>query len=266
MSHEVGRKPPLEREALRDVIDLSLWAGQMLLQHGAESARIEETVHRIGTGLGADWMDILVSPNMIAATTVSGEEFRTKLRRVVAIGVNMQIIAEVNHLSRRVTAGEIDRFEVRKELERIDHLPRQYNRWLVVLAVGLACAAFSRLSGGDWPAFGVTCVASALAMWVRQEMLRGYFNSLMVVVTTAFVAGWIASLGTVYGVGERPQIAMASAVLLLVPGAALINAADDLIKGHLILGIARGVTGVLIALGIALGLLLAMWVTGVPGL
>ena len=67
MEMQTQQKPPLEREALRDVIDLSLWAGQMLLQHGAESARIEETVHHIGTGLGADWLDILGSPNMIAA-------------------------------------------------------------------------------------------------------------------------------------------------------------------------------------------------------
>jgi uncharacterized membrane protein YjjP (DUF1212 family) len=60
----MNTKPPLEHDALRDVIDLTLWTGQMLLQHGAESARIEETVHRMGTGLGADWLDILVSPNM----------------------------------------------------------------------------------------------------------------------------------------------------------------------------------------------------------
>ena len=33
-------KPPLDHETLRDVIDLSLWAGQLLLQNGAESARV----------------------------------------------------------------------------------------------------------------------------------------------------------------------------------------------------------------------------------
>ena len=30
-------KPPLDYETLRDVIDLALWAGQLLLQNGAES-------------------------------------------------------------------------------------------------------------------------------------------------------------------------------------------------------------------------------------
>ena len=60
--------------------------------------------------------------------------------------------------------------------------------------------------------------------------------------------------------------ALVSAVLLLVPGVPLINAADDLLKGHLIMGIARGVTGLIISLAIALGLLLAMRLLGVSGL
>jgi len=266
MTEQRTRKPPLEREALRDVIDLSLWAGQLLLQHGAESARIEETVHRLGTGLGADWMDILVSPNAIAATTSSGEEFRTKIRRVVAIGVNLQIITEINELSRQVSAGNLDRFQVRTEMERIDKLPPQYNRWSVVVMVGLACASFSRLLEGDWQVFVVTFIASSIAMWVRQEFARRYFNPLLGVVGTAFVAGAIASLASLFNLSPQPQTALAASVLLLVPGVALINCADDLIKGHLVTGIVRGITGGLVSLGIALGLLLAIRLVGVSGL
>jgi uncharacterized membrane protein YjjP (DUF1212 family) len=261
-----GQKPPLDREALRDVIDLSLWAGQLLLQHGAETARIEETVHRLGTGLGADWMDILVSPNSIALTTISGAEFRTKIRRVVAIGVNMEILTEINDLSRQVTAGRLDRFRVRQEMVRIDNLPRQYNRWLVVVMVGLACAAFSRLLEGDWPVFGITFAAASVAMWARQELGRRYFNPLLVTVVTAFVAGIIASTASALKMSNQPQVALAASVLLLVPGVALINCADDLIKGHFVTGIVRGVTGGLAAMGIALGLLLAMRLMGVSGL
>ncbi len=47
-------KTPLDREALRDVIDLALWAGQLLLQHGAESEQIEQTIHRLGTARRRD--------------------------------------------------------------------------------------------------------------------------------------------------------------------------------------------------------------------
>jgi uncharacterized membrane protein YjjP (DUF1212 family) len=259
-------KPPLEREELRDVIDLALWAGQLLLQHGAETERVEETVHHLGTALGAQWLDILVSPNAVVVTTSSGEEFRTKVRRVVTLGVNLNMVAEVNDLSHRVEGGELDRFAVRRELMQISIMPPLYNRWLVIGTVGLACAAFSRLFGGDWAVFAVTLAASAASTFVRQELIRRSFNPLMIVIVTAFVAGLLASAATVLQLSSQPQIALASSVLLLVPGVHLINSAEDLIKGHMVTGVVRGVTGALISLCIALGLLLAMRLIGVPGL
>lgn len=259
-------KPPLEREELRDVIDLALWAGQLLLQYGAESDRVEETVHRLGTGLGCDWMDILVSPNVIIATTISGEEFRTKTRRVVTMGINMTVLAEINELKHQVSAGRMNRFQVRRELERIGKVQPAYNRWVVVLAVGLACAAFSRLLGGDAGVFLVTMVAASTAMFVRQELARRQINSLLVVIVTAFVAGLLGSAATVYRLSAEPQLALAASVLLLVPGVPLINAAEDLIKGHLVTGIVRGITGGLVSMCIALGLLLALRLAGVSGL
>ena len=256
----------LSHEALRDIIDLSLWAGQMLLHCGAESNRVEETVHRLGTGLGCNWMDILVSPNAIVATTISGIEFRTKVRRVVNFKVDMAVVAAVNDLRHRVDAGQLDRFAVREELEQIDKMPRQYNRWLVVFMVGLACASFSRLFEGDWQVFVVTFLASSGAMILRQELIRHYFNSFLVVIATAFVAGLIASSATVLKLSDTPELALAASVLLLVPGVHLINAVEDLIKGHMVTGIVRAIIGGLISLEIALGMLLAMSIMGVDGI
>lgn len=261
-----GPKPELDHETLRDVIDLALWAGQLLLQNGAESARVEETVHRLGTALGAHWMDILVSPNAILVTTISGQEFRTKIRRVVAIGVNMQIVHEIRALVHQVERGQMDRADTRETLVRLSHLTPQYNRWLVVVMIGLGCAAFSRLFGADWPVFVVTFFAAGTAQFVRQELQRGYFNSLIVVVVTSFVASLIGGTAYLFKLSPQPQLALISSVILLVPGIHLVNAMRDLIAGHLVTGIVRGMVGGMVSLGIALGLVMAMRLLGVNGL
>lgn len=101
----------------------------------------------------------------------------------------MTKVSAINRLTQRVVDGELDRVKVRSELERIVNTPPHYPRWLVVGMAGMACAAFSRLMGGDWAVFGVTFVAAATAMAVRQELSRHYFNSLVVVIVTALVAG-----------------------------------------------------------------------------
>lgn len=261
--HEMATgKRPLTHTELTDIIDLCLWVGQMLLQHGANSLRVEESVHRLGTGLGCDWLDVVVRTESLTITATSGDEFRTKTRRVVRLGINMGRITALNDLSRRVAEGQFDRFQTRAALEQIDRQPSAYNRWLVVGMVGLACAAFSRLFGGDWPVFGVTFVAAAVAMLVRQELIRQQLNPFLMVTASAFVAGLIASSAAWLHLSQQPQIAMSAAVLLLAPGVPLINAAHDLIRGYMSNGVTRGVTGLLISLAIAVGLLLAILLTG----
>jgi uncharacterized membrane protein YjjP (DUF1212 family) len=132
--------------------------------------------------------------------------------------------------------------------------------------VGLACAGFSRLFGGDWGAFTLTWAGASLAAVVRQQLNRHIFNPLIVTTVTALTAGLLTSAGGLMHLSAEPQIATASAVLLLVPGVPLVNSAADLINGYLSTGIARGVAGALIVLCIALGLLLAMFITGTNGL
>lgn len=258
-------RPALEWEVLADIVDLALTAGQLLMQNGAESQRVEQTVRLLGTGLGCDWGNVLVSYNAIIVTHASGDEFRTKIRRVGAIGVNMSLLEAISHLTHRVEEGKLDRFQVRAELERISATPRRYNRWVTALAVGLACAAFSRLFGGDWPVFGITLAAATLAMVVRQELTHRNFNLLLVAIITTFVAGGLVGLMNWFQFSPHPELALAASVLLLVPGAPFINAVEDLIKGHIAVGLARGTVSGLIILAIALGLILAIQLTGIRG-
>lgn len=256
-------KPPLTHDELTEVIDLALWVGQLLLQNGAETQRIEETVHRIGTGLGCDWMDVYVHMTGVMLTASSGAEFRTKVRRVVRVHMNNDILTRVNNLSRRVTLGEVKAAECREELAHISTLHSQYNRWTVVVMVGLACAAFCRLFGADFTAVAVTFLAASAAMFTRQELTKQHFNNYVIVTATAFTGSLIAALLTHYLIVTPDAIhAIYASTLLLVPGSQLINSFSDMIKGYTMMGIARGFTGALISMAIAVGLVMVLWLMG----
>jgi uncharacterized membrane protein YjjP (DUF1212 family) len=257
----------LSRTELTEIIALAVRAGQLLMDNGAESRRVEETIRIIGTGLGCDWSNVLVSHNAIMVTYTSGDDFRTKLRRTQRGGVNMTLVEQISHMTHRIEEGAHDRHWVRSELARIEAKPRLYNRWVTVGAVGLACVAFSHLFGGDWPVAGVTFAAATLALLVRQELMRHNFNPLLVVVAAAFTAGIIVELSyTLLTFSLHPETALAASVLFLVPGVPFINAVEDLLKGYTVTGLARIATALLITLGIALGLLLAIRLTGGVGL
>ncbi len=262
----VQLKPPLDPEVLRDVIEISLTVGQVLLQSGAQSRRVEQTVHALGTALGANWLDIMVVPEGLTVTTSSGEEFRTRVRRVTHVGVNLSRVAEIQDLCVRIHAEQLDRFAFRKELEAIMGRAPVYSRFTVAVLVGLACAAFSQLFGGDWPSFFVSLVSASVAMLVRQWLTRRHFNPLLCVIATAFVAELIAGCSAHFGLLPHPVPALAASVLLLVPGVPLINASRDILRGYLVSGTARGISGLVTSLCIAIGLMLALQISGLRGL
>ena len=111
---------PLDLIALTDIVDLAVWAGELLLENGSESRRVEETIRILGIGLGCDWGNVLISPHAIVATHTSGGQVRTTIRQLKKyVGeVNMTLIEEISHLTHRVEEGKYDRFRVRQELNR----------------------------------------------------------------------------------------------------------------------------------------------------
>jgi uncharacterized membrane protein YjjP (DUF1212 family) len=112
----------------------------------------------------------------------------------------------------------------------------------------------------------ITLLAAATAMFARQELAHRGVHPLLTVIVGAFIAGLIASTAALVQPVEQSSLALASSVLLLVPGVPMINAVEDLITGHPVVGVARGVGAALVALLIALGLLLAINLTGAQGL
>jgi uncharacterized membrane protein YjjP (DUF1212 family) len=252
----------LDRRALAEVVELALGAGALLMEHGAESQRVEQTVRELGQSLGCGWGDVLVTQNAIIVTHASGADFRTKLRRVKSGPVDMSLIEALSHLSHRAAEGRLLRAEVQRALSLAARAPRHYGEGLTRVAVAAACAAFCRLFGGTFAACAATFAASFCAMAVRHAALRAAHNPLLSAALSAFVAGSLTgALQRLLPLGERPEAALAASVLLLVPGVPAINAAEDLIKGHVVVGLARAAGALMVVLAATLGLVLAMHLT-----
>lgn len=263
MTNQAPIKPVLTRENHGELMELVLWAGQLMLQHGAEAELVEETIHRLGTALGCDWLDIFISTNSIVVSSTSQGEFRTRTRRIPERPVNMTTVSCIVRLTRRVQNGEHTLEETRAELERIVSIGHYYPRWQIVICIGLACASFCHMFGGQWSDMAIAFVAASAAMFNRQELARRHVNLYLNVMTTAFIATLITSLASRWGLGEQPQHARAAAVLLLIPGVPFLNSIQDIIKGYTVTGISRWTVGTLITFSIALGMILALGITGV---
>ncbi|MGF1681996.1 threonine/serine ThrE exporter family protein [Photobacterium minamisatsumaniensis] len=254
---------PLPELIQREISRLSVLAGQRLLQHGAESTLVMDVARRLGLALGAESVEVSLSASSMVLTTLSHGRCITTTRRCQDRGINMQVVTEIQRVCIMAERGMLDIDGVHQRLEKIK--PLRYNRYLVIFMIGLSCASFSRLAGGDWPVFLLTFFASSIGMFVRQEIAHRHFNPLLNFGITAFVTTLIAGLGQVYQIGETPFLAMASSVLMLVPGFPLINAISDMVKGFVNMGIARWTMATLLTLATSMGIVGAMNILGVWG-
>ncbi|SDH36745.1 Uncharacterized membrane protein YjjP, DUF1212 family [Vibrio xiamenensis] len=247
----------------RAVSRLIAQAGQMLLAHGAESTLVGDIMRRMGIASGMDEVEVALTASSLVVTTVYQEHCITTARRCPDRGINMRVVTQVQRICIMMEKRIIDYTLAQSRLNHIS--PERYNRWIVVLMIGLSCAAFSRLAGGDWTVFAMTFCASACGMIVRQEIGHRHFNPLLNFAATAFVTTVIAAQSVLHDLGNQPSLVMASSVLMLVPGFPLINSVADMLKGYVDMGIARFVMASLLTLATCLGIIAAMSVVGVWG-
>jgi len=238
-------------------------ASVLLSEYGAESILIEQTAQRLGKALGANSVEISIIPSAIVLTTLYHEHSVTTTRRVHHKPINMSIVCEIQNIVLQIEKNEHDIHYLYETLKNIE--PNYYNRWLVIFMVGLSCASFAYLQGGDIMALAITFLASSIAMFVRQELARKRFVMIINFGLTAFVATSIAALSEIYSFSETPNIALAASVLLLAPGFALINSCLDSFKGYMMMGWGRWMEATILTLATCIGIILAFTILNLKG-
>ena len=253
----------LDVAAQHEVTRLCVLSALLLLQYGAESNLVVGVSTRLGYALGASRVECTLTANSIVLTTVFDGYCITTARRNVDRGVNMTVVSGVQRIMLAAEEGRLDRVGVHEALERVQQQTRVYHPWLVLLLVAVSCACFARLSGGSWAVCALTFAASVCGMRVRQWLGGLHFNAMLVFMATAFVTSLVAGLGLRVQMGNDAHIAMASAVLMLVPGFPLINSLSDVLKGFMNMGIGRWALATVLTLGSSLGIVMALAVLGI---
>ena len=253
----------LDEAAQHEVTRLCVLSALLLLQYGAESNLVVGVSTRLGYALGASRVECTLTANSIVLTTVFDGYCITTARRNVDRGVNMTVVSGVQRVMLAAEEGRLDRVGVHEALERVQQQTRVYHPWLVLLLVAVSCACFARLSGGNWAVCALTFAASVCGMRVRQWLGGLHFNAMLVFMATAFVTSLVAGLGLRVQMGNDAHIAMASAVLMLVPGFPLINSLSDVLKGFMNMGIGRWALATVLTLGSSLGIVMALAVLGI---
>ncbi len=237
-------------------LNLLVRAGVLLLENGAATYRVDETLKALGKALELGDVQVFTTPTGFALEAYSSSCLLTRVHRITRLGVDMNRLAAVNNLSREALSGKLSPEQIAERLSLIEQQEVIYPMWLLAIGVSISCGAFGMLLGGGWPEFAAGVLGALAAMLVRLRFRRIPVLPLMVTVVAAFVATAVSRIGCRALTCTSPDLASIAAVLQLVPGVPLLTSILDLATGDILSGVSRGAYAALMAVGIALGMLL----------
>ena len=233
------------------VLQVALYAGELLVRNGAEMYRVEETIVKISAAGGARGITPFVTPTLVFIADGDGRSF-IYTKNIKKRSNNITKIALVNDFSRKFVAGCIKLEEAMQQLREIDE-HKGYSYRFTLLATGLSCGTFAVLVGGKFGDFIAAFIAAYVAVFIN-DMIFAHSR-------TVFTGNFIASMfvGVISVVSFQIKLVdnldniIVGAALSLVPGVAFTAGIRDFISGDLISGIARIGEALLVAVAIAFG-------------
>ena len=249
---------------IKEVVDMALEAGRILLKSGAEIFRVEETITRICHRYHIEKIDVFTLSHAIFVTAEdkSGHTY-TRVKNVPLSGSHLGIVAEVNDLSRQITGGYITIEEAKKQLVSIEQIPAKAV-WKQVVGAGIASAAFAVLLGGTViEAIMTFFIGGCVCFWSTMAGKAGVSKIITNIIGGAIITGLAVMFREIpFLSGLRLDAMISGGIMPLVPGVAFVNAIRDIADSDFLSGTVKMINAIMVFVYIAIGVALTLVVCG----
>jgi uncharacterized membrane protein YjjP (DUF1212 family) len=237
-----------------EIMDACLLAGKIMLQSGAETYRVEDTMIRIAASFGIEETHSYVTPTGIFLSVESMEQIKTRVIRIVERSTDLKKVTLVNSISRKISDGEVQLQDVLTHLKEIDSLDIAFPLKLQVAAASIASGCFLIMFYGTWNDFIPAMISGGVGylsfIWVHRFVPIRFFSEFL----ASFIIGLLSLFFVKIGWGHELDKIIISSLMTLVPGLLITNALRDLIAGHLVSGMSKGAEAFLTAFAIGSGI------------
>ena len=103
-----------------EILEVASYAGQIMLESGAEAYRVEETINRICLSLGVEVASSYATPTVIVTSVTYKGKIKSLVVRITNRSVDLQKIHKVNDLSRNINKENLDIYEIKKRLKKYE--------------------------------------------------------------------------------------------------------------------------------------------------
>ncbi len=246
---------------MRNYFDTVMDIGEQMLLCGAEIHRVEDSIERMCTALGATAVDVfIITSSMVVTVHAAGDCF-TQTRRIVSAGNDIERLHRLNQLSRDICGCKLTLEDIKERLNAVNNQKR-YPFWAEIISYTFISGAFSYFFGGN---LRDTLAASFIGAVLRFVVLfidRFEINKILGKLICTFIVTVLAFGAMKFDIIANIDKVMIGNIMLLIPGVGLTNALRDLFVGDSVSGLLRLIEAILAALAIAAGYFLFVFLCG----
>ena len=237
-----------------EIIEVCLLAGKVMLQSGAETYRVEDTMMRIAKAFGIEVTQSYVTPTVIIFSADGVEPTITKLIRILDRTTDLTKVTMVNSISRQISDGGVSHQQALHLLKEIDTSDISFPLLAKIMAAAIVSGCFLIMFDGQWGDFIPSVISGGLGyigvIYFHKLVPVKFFAEFL----ASFIIGLVALVCVNTGLGNELDKIIIGSVMPLVPGVLITNAVRDLMAGHLVSGLSKGAEAFITAIAIGSGI------------
>lgn len=240
----------MKNREIKRILEMSISAGQIMLENGAETIRVENTISRICYSRGLNVETFTIPTGIFLSCTVD-EEVYSYVKRTNTVSIDLEVIAKINSLSRDFVSSDMTVEEAETVLQEIKNTPH-FKPAIVSFFGGIAGGFFTLTFGGSM----IEALFAFITSFITVSIVRalhpyagGFVRNAIGGISNTLIALLLINY---FGEASLSNIVIGS-LMPLVPGVAITNAFRDTISGDYVSGVSKLTEAILIAIAIALG-------------
>lgn len=254
MENKGGVMQERKRIAEHKILQLAIYAGKLVLVNGGEIYRVENAVTYIGNHFGVEIDSFATLTCIISSVKNSEGETFTAIERIKSRSNNLDKINQIQTILNNIDNYKFDELKMAlKNIEKEKAHPLKLN----MLAGAIGSSGFVVLAHGNIIEFIVSFISGGIVMLLEHYLKKLSINSFFTNLILGGVCSFVSTFFYINKLIPSPSISTISALMLLVPGVAFINAIRDIINGDLVAGTSRVMEVFMIGSSIALGAVIA---------
>ncbi|WP_050636450.1 threonine/serine exporter family protein [Candidatus Stoquefichus sp. SB1] len=235
-----------------ETLELINEIGYLLLKHGAEIYRVEESLQRMCEGLGFQNVEVFAIPTYftLSLTLHDGTPYHSS-KRSRTNRTHLDHLYELNNLVRKISNQELDASDIRQKINEIKS--QKLNFQLILIGYIVSAAMFCLFFGGGFNEMIVSAFIGFVLYFFIYLMEMLNMNGIVRTILSSMVLSTIAIIALKMNLIADQQSVITGTLMLLVPGIAITNSLRDIIGGDFVSGLSRMIEAILIAASIAIG-------------